>query len=129
MTSINYKFPHVCRCCGLSALNIEQLQFFVSDKNRLNGRVKLCKECHKDKYKQEKGWVKSKYNITPEEYVQYMKTSDCCEICGSIDNLCYDHDHITMKFRGVLCRSCNKAIGQLGDTEESLQKALAYLQK
>jgi hypothetical protein len=34
-----------------------------------------------------------------------------------------------MEFRGVLCRTCNKAVGQLGDNVEGLQKALDYLTK
>jgi len=34
-----------------------------------------------------------------------------------------------MKFRGVLCTNCNRAIGQLGDTAESVRKALNYLER
>jgi len=56
-----------------------------------------------------------------------MATSSECQICGSTDKLCYDHCHTTGKFRGVLCRSCNSAIGLLGDTKESLYKAYKYL--
>jgi len=56
-----------------------------------------------------------------------MSTSDRCEICSSRDSLCYDHDHNTMRFRGVLCNKCNRSIGQLGDTVESIQKVLFYL--
>lgn len=56
-----------------------------------------------------------------------MKSSAGCMICNKNTELCYDHCHTTMKFRGVLCRSCNKAIGQLGDTADSLKKAYEYL--
>jgi len=34
-----------------------------------------------------------------------------------------------MEFRGVLCNKCNRSIGQLGDTLESIQKVVAYLSK
>jgi hypothetical protein len=51
-----------------------------------------------------------------------------CEICGFADEaLCVDHDHETGRIRGVLCRRCNRSIGQLGDTPEHLQRALDYL--
>jgi hypothetical protein len=40
-----------------------------------------------------------------------------------------DHDHLTGNARGVLCRLCNAAIGQLGDSEINLQKAINYLKK
>jgi hypothetical protein len=34
-----------------------------------------------------------------------------------------------MQFRGVLCNKCNRSIGILGDTVESIQKVLFYLTK
>ena len=67
------------------------------------------------------------YNITEEEYVRCMATSDHCEICKSLNDLCYDHDHSTMKFRGVLCRTCNRHLGGLGDDLKGLLRAVHYL--
>jgi hypothetical protein len=54
-----------------------------------------------------------------------------CECCGRPPEtaLCFDHDHTTLKFRGWLCRPCNSAIGQLGDSTEGVEKALAYLKR
>ena len=52
-----------------------------------------------------------------------------CECCGRIDKLFYDHDHATKTFRGFCCRSCNSAIGMLGDSEAGLRQALAYLER
>ena len=66
------------------------------------------------------------YGITLEEYEIAMNTSTSCEICGSEDKLCYDHDHNTMEFRGILCMGCNSALGHLGDNREGLLKALSY---
>ena len=34
-----------------------------------------------------------------------------------------------LTFRGYLCQACNHGLGQLGDCEEGLVKALAYLKK
>ena len=50
-----------------------------------------------------------------------------CEICNKEKDLFPDHSHITKKHRGWLCRGCNTAIGQLGDTIKGLKKAIQYL--
>lgn len=38
-----------------------------------------------------------------------------------------DHDHKTGLMRGILCSACNSGLGLLGDTLESLQRAVRYL--
>jgi hypothetical protein len=40
-----------------------------------------------------------------------------------------DHDHNTGNIRGLLCNSCNKAIGLLKDNADLVQKAADYLRK
>lgn len=51
-----------------------------------------------------------------------------CPICGtSTDKLVYDHSHVTNKFRGWICRSCNLGLGFFQDNVKSLQKAVVYL--
>ena len=79
--------------------------------------------------KRRKHYAEKVYNTTYEKYQERMASSDKCEVCGSKDKLCYDHDHQNMKFRGVLCNKCNRSIGILGDTVESIQKVLFYLTK
>ena len=96
------------------------------------------KALHKEYYKKDsfklkkkaqakKSKIQRRYNITVEEYDNIMEKNTECRICGKASNLVYDHDHITMKFRGVLCSSCNLGLGLLGDTEEGLSKAYKYL--
>lgn len=54
-----------------------------------------------------------------------------CAICRkefSSVNPCFDHDHLTGEFRGLLCTNCNAAIGLLGDDLKSVRRAVAYLQ-
>jgi recombination endonuclease VII len=52
-----------------------------------------------------------------------------CECCGVRPEgaMCLDHCHETGKFRGWLCRSCNMAIGKLGDNSIRVARAVAYL--
>ena len=52
-----------------------------------------------------------------------------CEICGTADNLCGDHDHKANKFRGTLCRTCNVGLGMFQDKIALLFKAVEYLEK
>ena len=50
-----------------------------------------------------------------------------CFNCGAVAKLHVDHDHTSGKYRGYLCIGCNMGIGQLGDSIEGLERALAYL--
>lgn len=52
-----------------------------------------------------------------------------CPLCGRRAALVRDHDHVTNKTRGYICGRCNSGIGFLGDTVESLRRALAYLEE
>ena len=66
-------------------------------------------------------------DITLEEYKKYPQE---CNICGSKEEgrgfkMNVDHDHKTGKVRGLLCNSCNRGLGLLG--EDNLEKAILYL--
>lgn len=55
-----------------------------------------------------------------------------CEICAVPEleltrRLCVDHDHETGEFRGFLCSSCNKLLGQAKDSQDILINSLHYL--
>ena len=52
---------------------------------------------------------------------------ECCEICGAIGRICFDHDHKTKKFRGWLCIRCNSALGMVKDNYEILISLAEYL--
>lgn len=62
-----------------------------------------------------------------------------CAICGQPPNRIaqsgkptdfdIDHDHETGAARGLLCSSCNRAIGLLGDSPERLRAAAAYIER
>ena len=52
-----------------------------------------------------------------------------CEICKKPFERTphIDHDHKTGKARGLLCISCNQALGKLGDNLEGLTAAVNYI--
>lgn len=66
---------------------------------------------------QKQKWLlKKRYGITPEERgTMEASQSGLCGICKKQARLVVDHDHVTGKVRGLLCFSCNTAIGLLGD--------------
>lgn len=81
-------------------------------------------------------WLQRNYGIDNDEYDRMVREQDDkCGCCGTADKgtnrsyWCVDHDHQTGVVRGLLCATCNKSIGQLGDTVEALERALAYLKK
>ena len=128
-----------CNTCGLEAIVQADLDDFVASKDSRDGRRNVGRKCHYRTAKPQdpqkvRDWktnpqVKRRYGIHRETYIERMETSAVCECSGTDKDLCYDHCHETMAFRGVLCRNCNRAIGQLGDTLESLETATAYLRR
>jgi hypothetical protein len=91
--------------------------------DRLDGR---CIECHQKRHILVK---KLKASAPP--------PPEFCECCGgrNIDinhkqiGLACDHDPLTDTFRGWLCKKCNTAIGQLGDSLDGVMNAVKYLSK
>ena len=89
-------------------------------------------------YKSKNGLnTNTKLDITYEELEKYRQDHLVCEICGrpveetvkysgkfAAKHLCIDHDHKTNKFRGLLCKVCNR---QLGWYENNKTKIKQYL--
>lgn len=126
-----------CKDCNMTATDEGELSYFVPNKGSKYGRRNLCTNCAVKRNNispQMKDWktdhqTKKRYGVDVETYKQRMATESSCEICGSEKELCYDHDHETMEFRGVLCRGCNRSLGQLGDSLEGILKVVDYLRK
>lgn len=80
-------------------------------------------------------YLKYKFGITEEQYETMLsKQNHCCAICKSSNSgdkrssrLSIDHCHKTGAIRGLLCSSCNKAIGLMKDSPEIFSAAIGYL--
>lgn len=76
---------------------------------------------------------KSAFGITLADYNAMLeKQNHQCAICGKSPEqnqkrLAVDHCHTTNKIRGLLCSTCNKAIGLFSDNIPQLQSAIQYL--
>jgi len=82
--------------------------------------------------------IKSKYGLTQAEYLELEAAQNgVCAICkkpekrttksGERMNLHVDHCHNSKQVRGLLCHSCNTALGLLGDDVELFRTAIKYL--
>jgi hypothetical protein len=115
----------------------DQLEKFVKSNTSKYGRRNECISCRVSRNllnPKIKDWktdhqTKKRYGVDAETYKQRMAAQTSCEICGKTEELCYDHCHDTMEFRGVLCRGCNLSLGQLGDNLEGILKVVKYLTK
>ena len=81
--------------------------------------------------------IKRSYGIGEEDVRRLMDDQQgCCCICNSSlitptskFEYSIDHCHTTGKVRGLLCNSCNLAIGLLKESTVNLENAIAYLEK
>lgn len=82
-----------------------------------------------------------RYKGMPEVEIEKAKQAlvnfnGICDGCGNANQKCkgtkdwgVDHDHKTMKFRGILETGCNASMGQAGDNPKVLRKLAAYLER
>lgn len=68
----------------------------------------------------------SRYGLTPEAF---LALPNYCEACGSTENLCIDHDHITGRVRGTLCFRCNAALGMLSEDTNKMEGLINYINR
>ena len=91
-------------------------------------------------------YVQTRYGLSANELTAYaekmsVEQSNRCAVCGVVGEviglvaqsdkirLVIDHNHETNKLRGLLCDSCNKALGQLKEDKIIIKSLLSYLEK
>lgn len=129
------------------------------DKSRRHGISSWCKECRvvssrtwekknpekkKETYRLSRDkpissmkvreWtLKTRYNLTLEDYDNLLKTQDYkCAICTRDSRsmtyyLHVDHCHTTNKVRGLLCAPCNVYLGYSKDNDQVFKNGILYL--
>ena len=74
----------------------------------------------------------ARHGITPEEFWSIYEEQDgACPVCDKTikaEDSAIDHNHKTGEVRGILCKSCNRALGLLGDSPDTMFRGLKYLQ-
>ncbi|MBX9392282.1 endonuclease VII domain-containing protein [Streptomyces sp. TRM72054] len=77
------------------------------------------------------------YGLSVADYNDLLrKQGGVCAICSrpermrrgeKLMRMPVDHDHKTGAVRGILCQTCNRAIGLLGDDAVLMRRAISYL--
>lgn len=80
------------------------------------------------------GHLRRKFGIGLRDYeVMLFVQYGGCLLCGDPPpengSLHVDHDHDTGEVRGLLCVSCNNALGAFKDSREILLRAVAYVDR
>ena len=129
----------ICGACRKS----KALDDFPPNRKNRDGLNTKCRECYNEYMR---AWYQkngdthrarvnsnrtraSKYGLTETQLVEMLGRFDGkCWLCKKRKAKAVDHCHKSGTVRGVLCVSCNTSLGKLGDTVESLQAAIMYLQ-
>jgi hypothetical protein len=114
------------------------LSQFGSNRANKSGLADYCKPCHntvtaeiraKNHGSVRSYHLKRRYGLSAEEVAELIRRQGgMCLVCTRAPAVHVDHDHETGQFRGVLCFSCNGALGQFEDECERLQLAADYLE-
>lgn len=86
--------------------------------------------------------IRNSYSLSADSYIMMLFSQNhACAICkqhkslntkdknGKPRNLAVDHCHKTNKVRGLLCYSCNLALGMLKDDVLNARALIEYLEK
>lgn len=97
-----------------------------------------CRKCVADEWQRNRernlaAKAALNYGITVERYEELMRR-ECCDVCGrqntqSGRRLHIDHCHETNIVRGVLCHSCNTALGPAEDSPDRLRALAEYVEQ
>lgn len=117
-----------CKVCQ----NEDFKQYYVKNKAFVDAKNQEWERTPKGKLAKRFYYVKRMYGLTKDEWLTLLDNQNhCCAICSEhSDDLGFfhtDHDHITGKVRGLLCKNCNTVLGHAKDNVEILRKAIDYL--
>jgi hypothetical protein len=105
-------------------------QYYEQNKERIK---QANRDWHKKHRKKDKNIIlKRLYGITLKEYNDFLQSQNgVCKVCKEPSKknrrLCVDHNHKTGEIRGLLCDSCNKALGLLKDDKRTVKNLYVYL--
>lgn len=97
------------------------------NKSSSDGWSSYCRTCRAERNRI--SYFKRKYGLAPHELDALIQEQRgvCC-VCLSAPAEHVDHCHETGRVRGVLCFSCNAALGQFKDRPDAIRRAAAYVE-
>jgi hypothetical protein len=124
-----------CSECRKIKDSLRKKKAHEADPEKYNERSTKWKKENSEKTKlsDRKNNLKRYYGLTWEAYQKILTNqNNKCAICfieftGGNYIPCVDHDHKTGKVRGLLCKTCNSALGHLKDDIILFEQAIIYL--
>ncbi len=133
-----------CKVCNLSY----QHRRYVANPEPVKARVKAWQRANAEElnaYRRERrqdpivksrdraGHLRRKYGLSLAEYDEMLAAQGGgCFLCEAPPQPPYslhvDHDHTTGRLRGLLCFSCNNALGNFGEDPDRLRAAARYVE-
>ncbi len=136
-----------CRVCGQEKNLLADYYLSRKDPTLASSYSYECKDCtikrtvqyNKDNSASVRSqYLKRQYGLTFEEFDAMLSSQEnACAICGTKQpsknrgrtrRFHVDHDHKTGKVRGLLCKSCNIALGEIEDNIHTLKSMIQYLE-
>ena len=107
-----------CRPC----FNIYYREWYQNHKDEHKARV------YGNRNQTNRRW--SRHGLTEDEFNELIKSNGgLCHLCNKDVATAIDHCHTTGRVRGHLCIRCNTGLGKLGDSADTLRKAVEYLER
>lgn len=116
---------------------------YRAEPRKLNGLTSYCIDCireidrvakAKDPHSRRWKQIKRLYGLSESSFMSMWESQKGrCKICGDHLSLCAkggfatDHNHLTGKVRGILCKPCNHGLGLFKDSPSVLEAATDYL--
>lgn len=131
-------YTHQCKQCR----NERTVKYYKDNPDKAKDKNERQRKNRKDFYSSQEGikssrrsHLKRRFNMTIDQYDEMAeKQNHKCAICNESEVysrnkfLCVDHDHKTGERRGLLCNKCNRGLGLFKDDQETLIKAIQYLE-
>jgi hypothetical protein len=111
------------RCKTEKPLNADHFPLHNKTKSGYDSWCRACRSA----YRNANSRGKFRAVISDEKLASLKATTHECVICGSVEPLVVDHDHVTGKVRGMLCGHCNRGLGHFRDDPQLLEFAAQYL--
>ncbi|WP_236239205.1 endonuclease VII domain-containing protein [Streptomyces sp. CC228A] len=118
--------PRGCKRCPQCA-EVKPHSEWERNKSSSDGWASYCRDCRARRNRQ--SYFQRKYGITEAELDAMIEAQGgVCVICLSAPPEHVDHCHETGRVRGVLCFSCNAALGQFKDRPDAMRRAADYVE-
>ena len=119
--------PDGTRRCA-DCRQVKVLAEFPRHPTNVSGYNCYCKACHNQRGRARH--FQRSYGMTAQDVESLGRAQGgVCAVCRGRRAEHVDHDHVTGIVRGLLCFSCNAALGQFRDDIATLQRAIDYLRR